>query len=126
MDNDPLIHMLDTGCLVGYSPIVIFSESLFEKVLLDPVVRGSDKLVIVTGYASPGMVGRHLKEIEERHLGPIDIELIIGMTAAEGLSKWAHQGFVALSERASGRGNFRCSYVVGRSEERRVGKECPV
>lgn len=91
---------------------MIYTESLFERILLEPAVRGADRLIVITGYASPGMVGRHMKELRDRHLGAIDIELVIGMTALEGMSRWAHQGFVDMTSIAS-LGSFKCSYVVG-------------
>ena len=58
-------------------------DKLFQQVLVDPIKKGFDELKIVTGFASYGMLERHLNAIKDEE-GSIKLELIVGMTTSGG------------------------------------------
>ena len=41
------------------------NEELMNKVLLDPIRNGADKLIIISGYVSHNMASWHMKKISE-------------------------------------------------------------
>ena len=56
----------------------MFTDDLYEKVLLEPVRQGCDELFIVTGYASASFLRQHLNDIGD--INPdVTINLIRGM-----------------------------------------------
>ena len=87
-----------------------------------------------------------IKNLQEKKLEPIKIQLVIGMTVYNGMSVDVHKGFVELQKNHyPWQSQFSCGYVyeqppvyfnlyvwsredepikLCRSEERRVGKEC--
>lgn len=88
------------------------NESLVQKVLIDPIKDGANKLIIISGYASHNMASWHLKEINEQSLSPIEISLIIGMCSKDGLNQDIHNGIkelVDLNDPVYSR--FNCNYV---------------
>lgn len=91
----------------------LFTESLFSKVLLQPAHNSADDLYIVSGYASSAMAFHHAENLKEQG-SDINIHLIIGMTARDGLSKTNHLGFKNLMEHELA-GKFECSYLINRS-----------
>jgi hypothetical protein len=74
----------------------VFNELLVERVLINPIKQGADKLAIVSGYASPTMASWHMKMINHLKLRPIEISLIVGMCPLDGISINAHEGFKQL------------------------------
>jgi hypothetical protein len=85
----------------------MFSDDLYSIALVQPS-RAYDDLKIVTGYASPSMVTKHLTSLsQEKYQG--NVEIIIGMTAKDGLQNYAHKAFNQLVSR---KGNFFCNYMV--------------
>jgi len=89
----------------------VWTENLFEPVLVDPVRAGADKLCIVSGYANPAMVSQHLHYLTEKLRQQITMELIVGMTPVDGLERRSHLGFQTLTEN-NALGHFMCSYVM--------------
>lgn len=89
----------------------LLKDELFDRVLLNPVAQGSDELKIVTGYSSPSMVSRHLEEVHRIGLADLKIELLIGMTGVDGVSKAAHLGFKSIAGQTHA-GSFTCGYVL--------------
>ncbi len=89
-----------------------FSESLFERVLVEPVREGAEELYVLSGDASPAMVLRHFEEI--RKINPlVQIELQVGMTGENGLSSEALGGYRNVAKQLVG-GRFKCKFNVGR------------
>lgn len=83
-----------------------------ENALIDPIRRGADKLVIISGYASHNMASWHMKKINELRLKSIDIELIVGMCPADGLTTDTHEGFKNLvSSKDAKYPSFSCKYI---------------
>lgn len=79
-------------------------DNLFEKVLVEPAKKGADTLYVISGYASPAIVYRHLNTNEN-----IKVELLIGMAARDGIRLGSHNTFKKLAaEEFPGR--FSCKY----------------
>ncbi len=91
---------------------VLLSDDLFSKVLLAPAQDGASDLYIISGYASSAMVFHHAEKLKEQN-SDININLIIGMTCRDGLSKTNHRGFQELVENDLS-GIFNCSYLINR------------
>lgn len=90
----------------------MITDELLNTVLFEPIRNGADKLLIVSGYATPNMASWLIKSLQERELGPIDISLLIGMVPYDGLSLSAHEGFKELhGKNFIGLSHFSCSYV---------------
>lgn len=91
----------------------MFNGSMVNQILVDPICRSSQKLIIISGYATPTMASWHIKHISERNLGPIDITLIVGMCGYDGLTIDAHKGFRQLDSAEQGYGfsKLSCQYV---------------
>ena len=88
----------------------MFSENLFDEVLLQPAKSGANKLYVVSGYATAAMALRHLEMLRENNCG-VEIELIVGMSSLDGLSQTNHRGFQELVQ-TSYNGVFSCSYLT--------------
>lgn len=91
---------------------VLLSDNLFSEVLLNPAKQGADELLIVSGYASSAMVFHHTEKLKQQNTD-ININLIIGMTCRDGLSKTNHRGFQTLVQNDLS-GIFNCSYLINR------------
>ncbi len=88
----------------------MITNDLFRTVLLKPAESGCNRLFITTGYATPAMVFHHMNELKK--IGAdVKIDLIIGMTAQDGLSKSSHGVFKQLVSEEF-KGKFTCSYLV--------------
>ncbi len=90
----------------------LFADNLFSEILLKPAKNGASDLYIISGYASSAMVFHHAEKLKEQNSN-ININLIIGMTCRDGLSKTNHRGFQALVEKDLA-GVFNCSYLINR------------
>lgn len=83
--------------------------NLFELALVSPALElGGNNLFIVSGYASPNMVSRHLEKLRDHNL-TINIKLIIGMVKKDGLVKNNHESMKKLCNENT---NFECHYLV--------------
>lgn len=83
---------------------------LFNSVLIEPAKAECNRLCIVSGYATAAMAFNHLNTL--RTLGSeVDVELILGMCAQDGLSQTNHRGFQQLVDRDFP-GVFKCSYII--------------
>lgn len=89
---------------------LIFGE-LFEDVLLKPIEQGAKSLQVVTGYASPAMVTRHLEVARERYKTKIELDLLVGMSGRDGLSKRSLLGFKSVYRQVPGSA-FHCSLTT--------------
>ncbi len=85
----------------------MLDNELFEKVLIEPVREGADKLFVVSGYASPAMAFNHMHRLKDQRLN-VEIELIVGLCSRGGLRRSHHLAFKKLVT-----DDFRgCSNVV--------------
>lgn len=87
----------------------MITKNLFEEILVKPLSKGANTLYIVSGYATSAMAFHHL-QIITKILKNIKVNLIVGMSAGEGLSLSNHRGFQELVQKDFPR-NFHCSYL---------------
>ena len=71
----------------------MFDYNLLEKIFWEPLSVGADKLLIISGYATPNMASWLIKNVEKRTDKKIDISLIVGMVPYDVLSVSVHEGF---------------------------------
>jgi len=89
----------------------MISEELFNHVLLDPARKNAGrKLLIVSGFATANMAGRHLSVLKEKGLN-ISVSLIVGMAQARGIEKVQHTAFKNLMNNLPDGLDFECQYV---------------
>ena len=89
-------------------------EKLFRQVLLDPAKDfHGGKLRIVSGFATANMADRHMECLSKLKTD-ISIDLIVGMTAGQGIEEAQHSAFCKLSTSKSWKLNFQCQYVSDR------------
>ena len=95
----------------------MFNQDLINSILIEPISRGANKLLIVSGYASHTMASWHLKKIKDLGLPLINIELIVGMALYDGLKKDIHQGFKDIQSNNNHNlySHFQCQYVIEQS-----------
>ncbi len=85
----------------------MLTENLYEKILIEPCRDlNAKKLYIVSGYATPAMVFRHLVDTN----CDIEVNLLLGMAKNGGLSTQKHHVFQNMV-RNDFAGKFKCSYV---------------
>lgn len=86
---------------------------LARKILWEPLKRDVDRLCIVSAYATPNMASWVIKNISGRTNKAIEISLIVGMVAYDGISIAVHEGFVELQKAIMPKeiSRFCCSYV---------------
>ena len=84
-------------------------DNLYDEILISPAVNGSS-LYIVSGYATSAMAARHIKDIVDLGICEINIQLVIGMTAKDGIGETNHNGFCSLSESPLIK-SFQCAYI---------------
>ena len=102
----------------------LITNELFQQILIEPVQRGAKDLYIVTGYASPSMVTRHFEYVAKTLKTKISIDLHVGMTGRDGLSRNNLLGMQAIPRQSSGQ-NFNCSFSVkGTSNHSKVYVWC--
>lgn len=85
--------------------------NLFDDVLISPVREGANRLSIVSGYATATMASRHLSFVKDKLGTEIKVDVIVGMSPADGISRSNHRGFCELVAE-SNLGTFSCSYIV--------------
>lgn len=82
----------------------MITDDLFNEVLIKPS-KQFNRLKIISGYASPAMANKHL----ERLAHSVSIDLVVGMTPADGIGRGGHRGFQTLSADIA---RFNCNYVI--------------
>jgi len=87
----------------------MFTDSLFQTVLIDPVLRGADQLYIVSGYATAAMAFHHLETIRNLKRR-IKVDLLVGMCPLDGLPLTNHKAFQKVASEDFP-GQFICSYL---------------
>lgn len=85
---------------------MIFHTNLFDKVLLSDVGQ-CDTLKVISGFATPTMVTRHIEELKKNKHN-LKIELIVGMVSEVGINEKHHKLFQELMENNDNK--FKCSY----------------
>ncbi len=88
----------------------MLTKNLFKEVLIQPAQNGANKLYIVSGYATAAMAFHHLQSLRQNDC-EVSVELIIGMSMADGLSESNHKGFQKLAQNDFS-GVFSCSYLT--------------
>lgn len=88
-------------------------NNLFQQVLMHPASEevGGNRLLIVSGYATPSMASYHMNLLGELN-SPIEIELIVGMT--NSIERLNHLGFMNRTRpdvRRQGPVNLTCRYM---------------
>jgi hypothetical protein len=89
----------------------MLTDNLFDAVLLNPAKSGANQLYIVSGYATPAIVYKHLQAVRDELRTKVEIRLIVGMTSLDGLAKAYHQQFQKLVAQDSKR-QFECWYMT--------------
>lgn len=82
----------------------MITDDLFNEVLIKPS-KLFNRLKIISGYASPAMANKHL----ERLPPGVSIDLVVGMTPADGIGRGGHKGFQTLNTDIA---TFNCNYVI--------------
>lgn len=104
------------------SPLI--SENLFERVLLEPAKRGARELFVVSGYASASMVTKHFEVVSKELSMDLSIDLHIGMSGRDGLSRNTLLGLQSIP-RQIGERSFNCSLTVrGESNHSKIYVWC--
>lgn len=80
-------------------------DNLFRKVLIEPTEAGANTLFVVSGYASPAIVYKHLSNLPET-----TVHLLIGMATQEGIRLGSHNVFKKLEL-----GGNLCNLIVNPS-----------
>jgi hypothetical protein len=88
----------------------MITEDLFNDILIKPIEQGCNKLFIVSGYATAAMAFHHLSTLKSLN-AKVNVELIMGMCAQDGLSKSNHRAFQHLMNEDF-KDVFKCSYLV--------------
>jgi hypothetical protein len=86
----------------------LIAENLFERVLLDPITRGCSELYAVTGYVSAAMITKHFEVASAKFETEISIDVTVGMSGLDGLSRNTLRGLGAIPRQIGGR-TFNCS-----------------
>lgn len=91
----------------------MITGDIANSILFEPIESGADTLLVLSSYASPNMASWYMEQLCKRRTKPIDISLVVGMTAYDGISVPAHRGFLSLHNRhiAGSDKSFRCNYI---------------
>jgi hypothetical protein len=89
----------------------LITENLFERVLLEPAKRGARELFIVSGYASASMVTKHFEVVSKELSIDLSIDLHIGMSGRDGLSRNTLLGLQSIPRQIGDR-TFHCSLTM--------------
>jgi hypothetical protein len=90
--------------------MLMMTENLFDRVLVDPVKKGADTLYVVSGYATAAMTFHHFDYLKKKHGKQVKINLIVGMCPHDGLSISNHKAFQQLAS-VDFSNHFECSYI---------------
>lgn len=89
----------------------LYTTDLYQVALLNPAVAGADRLLVVSGYATPAMASRLLTDLHGLVKNSVSIELVVGMVGYEGITKQDHDGFLALQSSPPA-GSITVAYTV--------------
>jgi len=74
----------------------LFLSDLYERGLINPVRSGADRLLVVSGYASPIIASQLLTDALDQFRRKLAIEIVVGMTGKDGVPMDMHRGFESL------------------------------
>jgi hypothetical protein len=89
----------------------LITDNLFERVLVEPAKRGANELFVLSGYASAAMVTKHFEVASKELSMDLSIDLHIGMSGRDGLSRNTLLGLQSIPRQISGR-SFNCSLSI--------------
>lgn len=91
----------------------LISTKILDSIFFNPVKLGADRLLILSGYASPNMASWLIEQYMKVTDKKITINLIVGMVYSEGISVSVHEGFKELTRETQqiGKVSFKCSYI---------------
>ena len=102
----------------------LITDNLFERVLLEPAKRGANELFVLSGYASASMVTKHFEVASKELSIDLSIDLHIGMSGRDGLSRNTLLGLQSIPRQIAGR-SFNCSLSIkGKSNHAKVYVWC--
>jgi hypothetical protein len=102
----------------------LIADNLFQKVLLEPAKRGASELFILSGYSSASMVTKHFETATKELSIDLSIDLHIGMTGRDGISRNTLLGLQSIPRQIGGR-SFNCSLsVTGSSNHSKIYVWC--
>jgi hypothetical protein len=102
----------------------LITDNLFERVLLEPAKRGARELFVLSGYASASMVTKHFEVVAKELSVDLAIDLHIGMSGRDGLSRNTLLGLQSIP-RQIGERTFNCSLSVrGQSNHSKIYVWC--
>lgn len=102
----------------------LITDNLFEKVLLEPAKRGARELFVLSGYASASMVTKHFDVAFKDLSIDLAIDLHIGMSGRDGLSRNTLLGLQSIPRQIGDR-SFNCSLnVKGTSNHSKIYVWC--
>ncbi|HVW99875.1 MAG TPA: restriction endonuclease PLD domain-containing protein [Candidatus Babeliaceae bacterium] len=90
----------------------LFTDNIFDDVLIKPFNEGADHLLIISGYATANMVARHVEYLKKISKQILSIDLIVGMCAQDGLDIQNHEAFKDIQNRNEVK--FTCQYIINR------------
>lgn len=103
----------------------VYTSNIAQKLLIDPVFEGANKLCIMVHEATPTMASWLLAYYgdKDNYIENISIELMITFTEDMGMPtilEINHNGFESLHKKfRTGNNTFSCSYFYGRSIPKR-------
>lgn len=87
----------------------MLTNDLINKILIEPArIDNGNTIYIVSGYASPNMLSKHLELLKESNR-KVFIKLIIGMVKKDGLTNSSHELFKTICNNNS---DIECHYLV--------------
>jgi len=102
----------------------LITDNLFERILLEPARRGANELFVLSGYASASMVTKHFEVASKELSIDLSIDLHIGMSGRDGLSRNTLLGLQSIPRQIGGR-SFNCSFSIkGKSNHSKVYVWC--
>lgn len=91
----------------------MINDELVNRIFWEPVAKGADELLILSGNATANMASWVIKNIEEHTKAKIKMQLSVGMPLAFGIDQTAHDGFKELMSNSYSKvvESFVCGYV---------------
>lgn len=89
------------------------SKTIAEKLLIEPICKGANRLCIVSFKATPSTASWLLKTYDELGIFDVSVELIVESVLHEGIDTASHEGFKELHHKPYSKftGTFSCSYL---------------
>lgn len=83
---------------------------LFHQTLLKPYEDGrANRLLIVSGYATPSMASYHLEKLVNLAGAPFSVDILVGMGKRDGILRTQKEGFENISQEYA---NLNCKYII--------------